>query len=134
MMKKKQTPISTPSFRYYLRLDETDNARFLDLYERSGTKNKSDFIRRRIFQTPFRVITHDASAVDFYVRLTHINAQIRKIGVLYNQAVRSINAYHSVKTALALLQKVAVYQEKITALLEESIRLTEEFKVKWLPK
>lgn len=133
-MKKKQEPVSVPSFRYYLRLDETDNARFIDLYERSGMKNKSDFIRRRIFQTPFRVITHDASAVDFYVRLTHINAQIRKIGVLYNQSVRSINAYHSVKTAHALLQKVAVYQEKITALLEESIRLTDEFNVRWLPK
>lgn len=133
-MKKKQPPISTPSFRYYLRLDATDNARFLDLYERSGTKNKSEFIRRRIFQTPFRVITHDASTADFYVRLTHINAQLRKIGVLYNQAVRSINAYHSVKTAHALLQKVALYQEKITALLEESIRLTEAFNVKWLPK
>lgn len=133
-MKKKQRPISTPSFRYYLRLDETDNARFLDLYERSGTKNKSEFIRHRIFQTPFRVITHDASAVDFYIRLTHINAQIRKIGVLYNQTVRSINTYHSVKTAHVLLQKIALYQENLTTLLEESIRLTEEFKVKWLPK
>jgi hypothetical protein len=132
-MKKQEQP-GTPSFRYYLRLDETDNARFLDLYERSGAKSKSDFIRRRIFQTPFRVISHDASAVDFYVRLTHINAQIRKIGVLYNQAVRSINAYHSVKTARVLLEKVTLYQEKIAALLDESIRLTDEFNTKWLPK
>lgn len=132
-MKKQEQP-GTPSFRYYLRLDETDNARFLDLYERSGAKSKSDFIRRRIFQTPFRVISHDASAVDFYVRLTHINAQIRKIGVLYNQAVRSINAYHSVKTARVLLEKVTLYQEKIAALLDESIRLTDEFNTRWLPK
>lgn len=131
---KKQEPVSTPSFRYYLRLDEKDNTRFLDLYERSGAKNKSDFIRNRIFQTPFRVISHDASAVDFYVRLTHINAQIRKIGVLYNQAVRSINVYHSVKTARILLLKLEVFQESIIALLEESIRLTEEFNAQWLPK
>lgn len=133
-MKKKYEFENTASFRYYLRLDEADNAQFLDLYERSGAKNKSDFIRFRIFQTPFRVISHDASAVDFYVRLTHINAQIRKIGVLYNQAVRSINAYHSVKTARVLLAKLEGYQEKITGLLEESIRLTDEFNTKWLPK
>ena len=133
-MKKKQEPQTAPSYRYYLRLDERDNARFLDLYERSGAKSKSDFIRHRLFQTPFRVISHDASAVDFYVRLTHINAQIRKIGVLYNQAVRSINVYHSVNTARVLLSKLEVYQENIIALLEESIRLTTEFNTKWLPK
>ena len=133
-MKKKQERQTAPSYRYYLRLDESANARFLDLYEHSGAKNKSDFIRYRLFQTPFRVITHDASAVDFYVRLTHINAQIRKVGVLYNQAVRSINTYHSVKTARVLLHKLELYQVSITALLEESIRLTEEFNALWLPK
>ena len=133
-MKKNQEIENTTSFRYYLRLNETDNVRFLELYERSGAKSKSDFIRHRIFQTPFRVISHDASAVDYYVRLTHINAQIRKIGVLYNQAVRSINVYHSVNTARVLLAKLEVYQENIVALLEESIRLTTEFNTKWLPK
>ncbi|NCB83791.1 MAG: hypothetical protein EOM44_04720 [Bacteroidia bacterium] len=133
-MKKNQEIENTTSFRYYLRLNETDNTRFLDLYERSGAKSKSDFIRHRIFQTPFRVISHDASAVDFYVRLTHINAQIRKIGMLYNQAVRSINVYHSVNTARVLLSKLEVYQENCIALLEESIRLTTEFNTKWLPK
>lgn len=131
---KKQEQTSTPSFRYYIRLGEDDNTRFLDLYDRSGAKTKSDFIRNRIFQTPFRVITHDASAVDFYVRLTHINAQIRKIGVLYNQAVRSINVYHSVKTARILLKKIESYQEGIAVLLEETISITEEFKALWLPK
>ena len=80
------------------------------------------------------MISHDVSAVDFYVRLTHINAQIRKIGVLYNQAVRSINVYHSVNTARVLLSKLEVYQENCIALLEESIRLTTEFNTKWLPK
>lgn len=131
---KKQEFENTASFRYYLRLNETDNARFIELFEQSGAKSKSDFIRNRLFQTPFRVISHDASAVDFYVRLTHINAQIRKIGVLYNQAVRSINVYHSVKTARVLLSKLEDYQTKITALLEETIRLTNEFNTKWLPK
>ena len=120
----------SPSYRYYVRLNEKDNSRFLDLYEKSGIGNKSEFIRRRLFLTPFRVITHDKSAADYYTRL----AQIRKVGVLYNQAVRSINTYHSVKTAAVLLQKLEQYTGELHALLEETNRLTKAFEERWLPR
>lgn len=120
----------SPSYRYYVRLNEKDNSRFLDLYEKSGIGNN----RRRLFLTPFRVITHDKSAADYYTRLTHIHAQIRKVGVLYNQAVRSINTYHSVKTAAVLLQKLEQYTGKLHALLEETNRLTKAFEERWLPR
>ena len=124
----------SPSYRYYVRLNEKDNSRFLDLYEKSGIGNKSEFIRRRLFLTPFRVITHDKSAADYYTRLTHIHAQIRKVGVLYNQAVRSINTYHSDKTAAVLLQKLEQYTGELLALLEETNRLTVAFEERWLPR
>ena len=104
----------SPSYRYYVRLNEKDNSRFLDLYEKSGIGNKS--------------------ASDYYTRLTHIHAQIRKVGVLYNQAVRSINTYHSVKTAAVLLQKLEQYTEELHALLEETNRLTKAFEERWLPR
>ena len=76
-MKKKA---GTPSYRYYIRLSEEENADFLSLYERSGAKNKSDFIRARIFSQSFKVITIDKSTVDFCNKVTEMNAQIRKIG------------------------------------------------------
>ncbi|EFR34887.1 hypothetical protein HMPREF9294_1540, partial [Porphyromonas asaccharolytica PR426713P-I] len=34
--------------------------------------------------------------MEYYRKLSELTAQIHKIGVLYNQAVRAINSYHSV--------------------------------------
>lgn len=130
-MKKKA---ATPSYRYYIRLSERENAEFLSLYERSGAKSRSDFIRARLFSQPFKVITIDKSSVDFCNRLTETNAQIRKIGVLYNQTVKAINSYHSAKVAHTLLEKLENYTQKLQCRLEESVRLAEEIREKWLQK
>lgn len=40
----------------------------------------------------------DKSAVEYYRKLSELTAQIHKIGVLYNQTVRAINSYRSIKT------------------------------------
>ena len=53
------------------------------------------------------LITVDKSAVEYYWKLSELTAQIHKIGVLYNQTVRAINSYHSIKTAQILLEKFA---------------------------
>lgn len=121
-------------YRYYIRLSEKENADFHSLYERSGTRSKSDFIRARIFSQSFKVITIDKSAVDFYNRLTEVNAQIRKVGVLYNQTVRAINSYHSAKVAHTLLEKLECRTAELYSLLEKSIALAEEMRLGWSPK
>ena len=54
-------------------------------------------------------------------------AQIHKIGVLYNQTVRAINSYHSVKTAQLLLEKLEKLSAQITTLQQRAIQLTEQF-------
>ena len=118
---------ATPSYRYYVRLNEKENADFISLYERSGARTKSDFIRARLFSHTFKVITTDKSTVDFYNRLTEVNAQIRKIGLLYNQTVRAINSYHSAKVAHD-------NTAELQGLLETSISLAEEIRSKWLQK
>lgn len=127
-MKKKA---ATPSYRYYIRLSEQENADFLSLYERSGAKSRSDFIRSRIFSKPFKVITVDKSAVDFCNRLTEINAQIRKIGVLYNQTVRAINSYHSAKVAHTLLEKLESCTARLQEQLDKSTAIAEEMRGRW---
>ena len=125
---------ATPSYRYYVRLNEKENADFISLYERSGARTKSDFIRARLFSPTFQVITTDKSPVDFYNRLTEVNAQIRKIGLLYNQTVRAINSYHSAKVAHTLLEKLNDNTAELQGLLETSISLAEEIRSKWLQK
>ena len=105
-----------------------DQRKAIDLFRKSGAKTKSDFVRARLLGEPFKVITVDKSAVDYYRKLSELTAQIHKIGVLYNQAVRAINTYHSPKTAVAMLRKLEGYAADILRLQERVIALTESFR------
>ena len=104
-----------------------DQQRAIDLFQRSGAETKSDFVRARILGESFKVITVDKSAVEYYRKLSDLTAQIHKIGVLYNQAVRAINSYHSVKTAQIMLEKLEKLSLQIITLQQKTIQLTEQF-------
>ena len=107
-----------------------DQRRAIDLFQRSGAETKSDFVRGRILGESFKVITVDKSAVEYYRKLSELTAQIHKIGVLYNQTVRAINSYHSVKTAQILLEKLEKLSVQIIALQEQAISLTIDYRKK----
>lgn len=104
-----------------------DQQRAIDLFHKSGAQTKSDFVRGRILGEHFKVITVDKSAVEYYRKLSELTAQIHKIGVLYNQTVRTINSYHSVKTAQILLEKLEKLSAQIITLQQRAIQLTEQF-------
>ena len=105
-----------------------DQQRAIDLFQRSGAETKSDFVRGRILGESFKVITVDKSAVEYYRKLSELTAQIHKIGVLYNQTVRAINSYHSVKTAQILLEKLEKLSAQIIVLQERAINLTIDYR------
>ena len=98
-----------------------DQQRAIDLFHKSGAETKSDFVRGRILGESFKVIMVDKSAVEYYRN---------KIGVLYNQTVRAINSYHSVKTAQILLEKLEKLSVQIIALQEQAISLTIDYRKK----
>ena len=104
-----------------------DQQRAIDLFHKSGAETKSDFVRGRILGESFKVITVDKSAVEYYRKLSELTAQIHKIGILYNQTVRAINSYHSVKTAQLLLEKLENLSLQIITLQQKTIQLTEQF-------
>ena len=104
-----------------------DQQRAIDLFQRSGAKTKSDFVRGCILGGKFKVITVDKSAVDYYRKLSELIAENHRIGVLYNQTVRAINSYHSVKTAQILLEKLEKISGQIITLQQKAIQLTEQF-------
>ena len=81
-----------------------DQIRVIDLYHKSDSISKSEFVRGRILGESFKVIKMDKSAVEYYRKLSELTVQIHKIGVLYNQTVRAINSYHSVTTAQICLK------------------------------
>ncbi len=104
-----------------------DQQRAIDLFYKSGAETKSDFVRGRILGESFKVITVDKSVVGYYRKLSELMAQIHKIGVLYNQTVRAINSYHSIKTAQIMLEKLEKLSLQIITLQQKTIQLTEQF-------
>ena len=104
-----------------------DQQKVIELFHKSGAKSKSDFVRGCILGGKFKVIAVDKSAVDYYRKLSELIAETHRIGVLYNQTVRAINSYHSVKTAQILLEKLEKISGQIITLQQKAIQLTEQF-------
>ena len=127
---RKRKELNKPRWdNWHVRLrDPKDQQRAIELFHKSGAETKSDFVRARILGEHFKVITVDKSAVEYYRKLSELTAQIHKIGVLYNQAVRAINSYHSVKTAQILLEKLEQLSAQIIALQEQAISLTIDYR------
>ena len=77
--------------------------------------------------------------MEYYRKLSNITARIQKIGILYNQTVKAINSYHSVKAAQILLQRLEQFSLQIITLEQLAIELTLDyqkretlsFRVRW---
>ena len=114
--------------RWHIRIpNPKDQQKLIELYRRSGAKTKSDFLRARLLDESFKVITVDESAVEYYRKLSSITARIQKISILYNQTVKAINSYHSVKAAQILLQRLEQYSQQIINLEQQAIELTLDY-------
>ncbi|WP_455499619.1 conjugal transfer protein MobA [Butyricimonas virosa] len=129
---RQKTAIDPKVYRYYIRLNSVDNARFLSLLEQSGMTNKSRFIIKRIFSEPFRVLKIDKSAADYYSRLTNLFAQFRAIGVNYNQIVKILHANFGENKARNLLFKLEKATIQLVETNQKIIALTEEYKNKYI--
>ena len=115
--------------RWHIRIpNPKDQQKLIELYRRSGAKTKSDFLRARLLDESFKVIIEDESAEEYYRKLSSITAQIQKIGILYNQTVKAINSYHSVKAAQILLQRLGQYSQQIITLEQLAISLTLDYR------
>ena len=114
--------------RWHIRIPNLkDQQKLIELYRRSGAKTKSDFLRARLLDESFKVITVDKSAIEYYRKLSQLTAQIHKIGILYNQTVKAINSYHSVKAAQVMLQRLEQYSQQIIILEQQAIELTLDY-------
>ena len=115
--------------RWDTRLPSTkDQEKVTVLFHKSGAKTKSDFVRARLLDESFKVITVDKAAVEYYCKLSQLTAQIHKIGILYNQTVKAINSYHSVKAAQVMLQRLEQFSQQIITLEQQAISLTLDYR------
>ncbi len=120
--------------RYVMYLNDTDKARFLSLFERSGMKTNSHFIASRVFGEAFKVIQIDKSAQDYYSKLSTLYNQHRAIGVNYNQVVKALNTHFTEKKALAALHKLEQFTIQLIVTNRKIVELTQKYEEQWLQK
>ncbi|MCD8177627.1 MAG: hypothetical protein LUE98_09435 [Tannerellaceae bacterium] len=119
-------------FRYTIRMNAEQNAKFMQLLEQSGLNNISRFILARIFNETFKVIKVDKNTIDYYTKLTQLVSQFRMIGVNYNQIVKLLNTHFTEKKALASLYKLEKETIQLVQLNQQIIILTRQLEEKWL--
>ena len=114
---------------WHVRLpDPKEQLRVIELYHRSGSKSKSEFVRARLLGEHFKVITVDKSAVEYHRKLSELTAQVHKIGTNYNQVVRLMHLYTAEKSVRTLLQELIRQTKELTALQEETVSLTIDYR------
>jgi transposase-like protein len=120
--------------RYAISLNNTDNARFLSLFEASGMEVKAHFITACIFEKPVKVVKIDKGTVDYYMRLTSFYSQFRAVGVNYNQVTKAIKNTFTEKKALAFLYQLEKATLELVTINKQIMDLTREFEERWLQK
>lgn len=116
---------------WHVRLpDPKEQLRVIDLYHKSGSKSKSEFVRARLLGEHFKVITVDKSAVEYYRKLTEIAAEVHKIGVNNNQVVHCLHITERDTTIQILLQELLRLTKGLTVLQEQTISLTIDYREK----
>lgn len=126
--------VTNRTHRYNFRLSEYEDAKFKKLYEQSGAKTLTEFITNCILDKPFKVETTDKSAHDICIKLIATNAEIKKIGVNYNQVVQALKHAFTEKLALAYLYRLEKRTIELVTHLQKVTNLAEEYKRRWLEK
>ena len=117
--------------RWHIRIPNSeDQQKLINLYRKSGAKTKSDFVRARLLGETFKVITQDPAKEPYLEKLSEIVALTHKIGVLYNEAVKILNANHSVATAQRMLEKLETYSQVLVRLQQQAVQLTKSLESK----
>lgn len=113
--------------RWHIRLPKREGQEKVErLFHKSGAKTKSDYVSARILGESFKLIIEDKSTEKYLCELSSIIASIQQIGILYNEAVKTLNSYHSIANAQRMLAKLEKYSALLIKLQEQAIRLTNQ--------
>ncbi|MBB6275024.1 plasmid mobilization protein [Porphyromonas circumdentaria] len=114
--------------RWHIRVpNPEDQQKLIELYRKSGAKTKSDYVRGQLLNHSFKVITEDKTAEPYLRELDSIITKLRVIGMNYNEAVKTLNSYHTVATAQRMIQQLERYSAAIIRLQVQAIQLTMAF-------
>lgn len=114
--------------RYSVNFSSEEEMRFLKMYNRSGMTSKSAFIRARIFNETFHVVTYDKSQHEYYTKLSDFHAQFRMVGNNYNQTLKELKSHFSERRSAALVYKLEKYMMQLVHLMSKVTELTDEYR------
>ena len=115
--------------RWHIRTSNSANQQTLiKLYQKSGAKTKSDYVRARLLGEAFKIITEEPPKEPYLEKLSEIVSMTHKIGMLYNEAVKALNTYHSVATAQQQLCKLETYSQLLIRLQQQAVQLTKSLR------
>lgn len=120
-----------------LRLTEIELINLNELYQLSGRRNRSKFIRDLIFRKDIYIHNYKEKVVkapsdatksrDRIAKLCiELKAEINRIGVNYNQVVRQVNSRPTEKRMLALFYKLQDLTTQMIRMHGQVINLLEE--------
>ncbi len=119
--------------RLSVRLTDGENLRFERMFERSGLRERSRYLKALIFQTPLKVVKVDKARMDYYIRLSDFHNQFRAIGNNYNQTTKAIKANFGETRGLQMLYRLEKATIELIGVSKEIAELTKEFEAKSIP-
>lgn len=118
--------------RYSVSFNDIDNYQLKRLFEQSGMRVVAHFIAKRVLDRPIKVVTFSSDIHQYYIKLSEIKQELRRIGVNYNQTVKAVNANFSEKAAAMLLTTLTRQTAELTKSANTIIQMTNSLTDKWL--
>ncbi|MFR9598330.1 MAG: conjugal transfer protein MobA [Rikenellaceae bacterium] len=135
MRPKERKTAAKPRFhRLTVRFDDFEYDRMLRMYEKSGCKAKAVFIKKRLFEGKFRVTTISNAVPEYYAKLSDTHAQMRRIGINYNQVIKELKFHFSERKAMAMLYNIEKATRELVMTHKEITALTKRYEQEWLQK
>lgn len=116
------------------RLTEAENIELERKMSEVNIKNRSHYIKAKIFEKDIRIIKTDIGLLQYLTTLSDLQIQYRAIGNNYNQCVKAIKTAFSEKKALAFLYKMEQATRDLISVNKEIIQITKEIEEKWSQK
>jgi len=116
--------------RYFVNFSSEEDMRFLKMFDHSGMTSKSAFIKARIFEEPFHVMTFDKSQHEYYTKLSDFHAQFRMVSNNYNQTLKELKSHFSERRAMALVCKLEKCMMQLVQIMHKVIELTDVYQKK----
>ena len=120
--------------RYSVNFSSEEEMRFLKMYDRSGITSKSAFIRARIFNETFHVVTYDKSLHEYYAKLSEFHSQFRMVGNNYNQTLKELKSHFSERRTAALVYKLEKCMIELVQIMQKVTEMTTEYRDKQAEK